>query len=90
MINKDKKNYFGAGEMSQLGMYLPRQRKDLSSNLQSSQKNQLDMVAGNTNHGELEGRDRQIPGRHGPTSLAYLQCSSQIRYLVSNEIRKVP
>ena len=48
------------------------------------------MVAGNTRHGELEGRDSQIPGSHGPTGLAYVQCSSQIRYLVSDETRKMP
>lgn len=76
--------------MSQLGKYLLHYRKDLSSNPQSSHRNQLGMATCNTRHGELGGTDRQIPGGHGPTSLAYVQYSRQIRYLISNATGKMP
>lgn len=90
MINKEKKELLQGWANDSVRKVLALLEKEPEFKSQSSHKNQLGMVTCNTKHGELGGSDRQIPGSHGPPSLAYVQNSRQTRDLVSYETGKVP
>lgn len=89
MISKDRcTSGLENGSLRKVPASLERGPKFRSAEFSS--KHSLDMVAHNSRHGKMGGRDRQDPGP-SPTNWPGIGSEfRQVRHLVTNEARKVP